>query len=59
MPSFLHTRGQWAAQETSPDEGTMFFEGPAFQKFVQDLDRKLNLLVEGWTAQTSESDPLR
>ncbi len=53
MPSHLHTRGQLTAYASSPDEGTVEFEGPEFERFARDLQRKLQDLVERWAPQSA------
>lgn len=56
MPSFLHARGSLFTSVTVPEEGTMRFEGPAFEKFTQTLDQKLEGMVGRWIKQAAPID---
>jgi len=56
MPSFLHARGSLIASVTVPEEGTMRFEGPAFDKFTLSLDQKLQGMVDRWIKHAAPID---
>lgn len=56
MASDLPTRGSLFISVTAPEEGTMQFEGPAFDKFNQSLDHKLQGMVKRWIKQAAPID---